>query len=223
MKKHIKKLILYSEVLLYPIIPIILSYKGVKTIHLSFDDVYFFTKGKRIILKSDFCEYLKKLNTPYITLFLWKYRKFAMGRGVNTTWKIGLHDTSLLNIAKYNKLITSVYARFHEYKASADEICQYRNLGGCNLFCCHDNNRVSYNLTAEEQHEVNTKNDTLKDSLHYIKTHIRIETLIIPQLIVMRKSELLVMFGHEWGLPYYRRRLELLVNILLKNNIKFIN
>lgn len=101
-KHTLKSMLMCLDKLLFPfVLPYIIKKKGIKSIHLSIDDVRYDLstqgRGNKLLLDNDLMYFLRKLNVP-ITLFLYNkeelknpcaYKKSAL-------IKIGAHLPCLL-------------------------------------------------------------------------------------------------------------------------------
>ena len=228
LKKVIKELLLTIDSLLCPIVvPIVVRIKGVNLLHLSFDDVPFIMNEGGVLIPESFAHYLQNLLNEDISmsLYLWNTTPMQLEKFVSIPSscqiRIGFHDPFLMNDPQLARRTTDAAVRFHGYKAEKKDILNFIKWGGQYLLCCHDEKRISYDLTAEEQHLLN-KRGMLKKTISYVKTDIRLEWPIIPQMLAMRHGNIIVVFAHEWGLPQYAKRLISFIRILRQEKIKII-
>ena len=201
------------------LLPMLLKTKRITKVHLSIDDVsYCLIPSERILIKQNLYDLINRLGETIVTIFLLDETDDCTCSVPRRTM-VGIHLPSLLN-SECRSLMTSTYFRFHYYKATPDEV---RSMGFATALCSHDG-RTSYDLTYEEQKEVDRHNVIRKYETEYIATDVRLEWPIIPQLLRIRGgvNGLCVVFGHEWGIDTYSERLEKFVNCCNKNKIRFI-
>lgn len=231
MKRLLKSTIMWIDWILMPILlPMVLKWKGIKLCHLSFDDVTYTVDHNYIYISNTIEEILRYLDNIRIQSTVYLYK--ATVESVYTSnlldipsVKIGLHLPSMFLNTILCKFINTRYIRFHEYKATYKDIKMFKQ--HCNLkavlLCCHDNKRISYDLTLTEQNIVNKKITFEKNGVSYIKTDIRFERPICLQILSIPKGRLLTVFAHEWAIDLWRNNLFRFIYILKKQEIKFIS
>ena len=218
----------FDELLLPFILPYIIRKKGIKSVHLSIDDIRYDldireTIKCNLLLERDLILFLHKLNTP-ITLFLYHKDKLK-NRCVykkSELIKIGAHLPSLLVDEKLKSMLNAKEACFHCYLANTAEIELARIKGISHLLCSHDFKRISYDLTKGEQNGVNMMEEVCKNGMRYVKTNVRMEWPIIFQAIRIRQNRMVV-FGHEWGMKSWQDKLVKLTYIIKKEGIQITN
>ena len=224
-KHTLKSMLMWLDEPLLPfVLPYIMRKKGVKSVHLSIDDVkYNLDSVGGLLLNNNLTLFLHKLDVP-ITLFLYckdelknpcVYKKSAL-------IKIGAHLPSLLLDENLKSMLNAKEARFHCYLANTTEVELARIKGISHLLCSHDSTRLSYNLTKEEQNNVNMMEEVYKNGMQYVKTNIRMEWPIIFQVIRTRQKRMVV-FGHEWGMKSWQDKFFKLLYIIKKEDIQIIN
>ena len=221
-------MLMWLDKLLLPfVLPYIIRKKGIKSVHLSIDDVKYDLDARgggdsKLLLNRDLILFQHKLNAPS-TLFLYckdelknpcVYKKSAL-------IKIGTHLPSLLLDENLKYVLNAKEARFHRYLANTAEVELARIKGISHLLCSHDFKRISYDLTKKEQNNVNIMEEVYKNGMRYVKTNVRMEWPIIFQVIKIRQNRM-VIFGHEWGMKSWCDKLIKILYIIKKENIKVI-
>lgn len=101
-KHTLKSMLMCLDGLLFPfVLPYIIKKKGIKSIHLSIDDVRYDLstqgRGNKLLLDNDLMSFLRKLNVP-ITLFLYNKEELKNPCPIKKSAliKIGAHLPCLL-------------------------------------------------------------------------------------------------------------------------------
>ena len=152
-KHTLKSMLMCLDGLLFPfVLPYIIKKKGIKSIHLSIDDVRYdlSTQGRGNKLLLDLMSFLRKLNVP-ITLFLYNKEELKNPCPIKKSAliKIGAHLPCLLFDENLKPMLNAKEVRFHCYMANRAEIESARVKGISHLLCCHDSKRTSYDLSKE--------------------------------------------------------------------------
>lgn len=193
----------------------------VKQVHLSFDDVNFLCNGGSLLINRDFASLIGSLNVPMDIFLMQENSNCTVHLDSIDNVKWNYHLPNLYDDYKIHP--TTVYARFHYFRASSNEVRTFYHYGGRVLLTCNDNMRLSYDLTRDECNLVNKAHSIKKNGITYLKTDVRLEKMLLPQLLKLRDNSFMVIFGHEWGGHMYNKRLKLIIQFLKSKNVHFIN
>lgn len=107
--------------------------------------------------------------------------------------------------------------RIHGFNATKNEVI-YLSKNDLRCLLCADDDRVSYDLSHEEDKELKSYGCISKDGVIYRRSDVRIEKHSIKSLLKYRaKENKLVIFTHEWCLYSFRKPLtELKINLILR-------
>ncbi|MCD8300543.1 MAG: hypothetical protein LUC41_05150, partial [Clostridiales bacterium] len=110
-----------------------------------------------------------------------------------------------------DKCKRSEYVRLHGYKADKSQIDTLKRVGGVSrLLTAESKSRKSYDLTDEMIHILYDSGRIERNGISYIKTDVRLEKMILYQLLKMPKKPMLVIFTHENKFEMIKKRLHLL-------------
>lgn len=115
--------------------------------------------------------------------------------------------------------------RLHYFYGTEQMISFLKSVGVVGLLCA-DDDRISYNLSVEENAAL-LKNDLLcKEGMKYYRTHLRIEKIrfksFIIKLLSLIGKKTIIIFTHEWALNKRNwLKLELLIIWYYINRYEF--
>lgn len=164
----------------------------------------------------------------------------------NKEWlKIGFHGSESLSvnndntestfITVYNNFIEAIkkfahvdcitdIIRLHRFMGNDNEITFLKDKGIKSLLVA-DDNRISYNLTIEENEILNRNYKIEKDGMMYIKTNLRLEKMSsnIDEIHKYKKEPIVTIFTHEWAFKNEFSKLDKILSIYNDSNSIFIN
>lgn len=223
MKKRLKRIGFAVDCFILPLfVPFLLKFKGIRKIHWSFDDVEYNIDSDSYYISSKMNACIKALSIP-VTCFLYKLsgRANIVAEG---NVRFGPHSMDVLNGTTFLPF-TTCYARFHGYRAQLQDLAKWKDSLNGNigiLLCAHDSRRLSYDLNKNESATVNESYFLRKNGLIYRKTNVRLEFPIFIQLLLCKKTETLVVFGHEWGIDSWMNNAMRFVECCKKSGIEFL-
>ena len=97
---------------------------------------------------------------------------------------------------------------------------------GVKILLAADDERISYDLSEEQNSELLFSNSITIDGITYMRSNVRIEKVLEPywNLYENMDKDTLVVFTHEWALDRVNRyKLERFIELLKENNYTFIN
>ena len=119
--------------------------------------------------------------------------------------------------------ILSNALRLHYFKADSVFVQHLRNGGGVMLLSA-DDERLNYDLSEEENDELNRDEIFCKNGMLYVTSDIRLEKtkMIFPALLRNNNEQHLVIFTHEWALDrFVKLKMVVLCSILKIKKVIF--